>query len=184
MRSPRWPRSRGWAACYDEKEHKEILQTLVSEQHALVEKTGQTLKLLGNPFVETPIDHYIPLRCKENKSEGTNVTVAGTPKMPSTPDEAPLKRSRPAQKGGTLQQAPLLVHTMLGGTRQREGRQTLWPRPGSRQLRLAGNQPTWRSSTKAAATKSCREQHQDRPDDPDPLPYPEYDHQGQGEETH
>ena len=60
-RSPRWPRSRGRAACYDGKEHKEILQTLVPEQHPLVEKTGQTLKdqhLLGNPFVETPIDHY------------------------------------------------------------------------------------------------------------------------------
>ena len=41
----------------------------------------------------------------------------------------------------------------------------------------------WRSSAKAAATKSCREQHQDRPDDPDPLPYPEYDHQGQGEKN-
>ena len=60
-RSPRWPRSRGRAVCYHEKEHKEILQTLVSEQHPHVEKTGQTLKdqhLLGNPFVETPIDHY------------------------------------------------------------------------------------------------------------------------------
>ena len=73
--------------------------------------------------------------------------------------------------------------TMLGGTRPRKGWQTLWPRPGSRQLCLAGNQPTWRSSTKAAATKSCREQHQDRPDDPDPLPYPEYDHQGHGSEN-
>ena len=53
-----------------------------------------------------------PLRWEGNKSEGMNVNMAGTPRMPSTPYEErgkTLKRSRPAQ-GRTRQQAPLLVH--------------------------------------------------------------------------
>ena len=87
------------------------------------------------------------------------------------------KKARPAT--GTWGQD---LPEMLGGTRAWKRWQTLRPRPRGGQLRVEGDQPSRGSSKKTAAT-SCREQHQDGPNHPHPLPYQGYGSEDQGEET-
>ena len=60
-----------------------------------------------------PRDAALPPRWERDKIEGTDVTVAGTPRMRRSPHEEegrpPPKRHKPAQ-AATKRQEPLLVH--------------------------------------------------------------------------
>ena len=76
-----------------------------------------------------------PLRWEENKSEGTNVAVGHRQCQvhPMRREEDPPEKKQTRSRGDTAAGTAVSawgedLPTTLGGTRQRKGRQTLWPR--------------------------------------------------------